>query len=40
METRTLDAVEIDRYPIHDLDGVQDCALVERCRAELVELGA
>ena len=40
METRTLDAVDLDRYPIHDLDGAQGRALLDRCQAELAELGA
>lgn len=32
--------VDLDTYPIHDLDGAAGRALVRRCRAELAEYGA
>jgi hypothetical protein len=34
------DVVDLDTYPIHDLDGERGRALVRRCRQELVEHGA
>ena len=40
MASRMLEAVDVERYPIHDLDGAAGRALLERCRAELAELGA
>ena len=40
MSTQALDAVDLERYPIHDLDGKQGRALVEQCRAALGSLGA
>lgn len=40
MGTRILEAVDVERYPIHDLDGADGRALVQRCQAELAELGA
>ena len=33
-------AIDLERYPIHDLDGPAGRALVQRCQAELAELGA
>ena len=40
MTTYHLDAVDLGRYPIHDLDGDAGRALVARCRADLARLGA
>ena len=34
------DVVDLDTYPIHDLDGERGRALVRRCRQELAEHGA
>jgi hypothetical protein len=34
------DVVDLDAYPIHDLDSAAGQALVRRCRAELAESGA
>ena len=38
--TSLADAIDIERYPIQDLEGPAGRALVERCRSELAELGA
>ena len=40
MASRMLEAVDVERYPIYDLDGVAGRALLKRCRAELADLGA
>jgi hypothetical protein len=38
--TRMIDGVDLDRYPINDLEGEAGRALVERCRADLARQGA
>ncbi len=40
MGTGTIDGVDLERYPINDLDGAAGRPLVERCRADLAQLGA
>lgn len=38
--TQLVDAIDRDRYPIHDLDAPRGQALVAECRAAIAELGA
>src|SRR5690242_15840389 len=40
MATQMIDAVDLERYPIDDLDGPAGRDLVARCRAAMAELGA
>ncbi len=40
MSAQTIDTVDLERYPIDDLDGPAGRALVARCRAELAAVGA
>ena len=40
MATQLRDAIDLDRYPIHDLGSPGGRDLIERCRADLAEAGA
>ena len=40
MSAQTIDTVDLERYPIDDLDGPAGRDLVARCRAELAAVGA